>query len=104
VSIARLAALIGVMTAAVVLPKAAPQALLSSRLHPLADGYLRLVPAGLLGGLVVISVAGAGGTHVRAVVAVAVAVAATVAVLTRRSLLAMACGWATLAAGLALPG
>jgi branched-subunit amino acid transport protein len=105
-SAGRLALVIGVLAAGVLLPKAAPAALLSAPLSQPVERFLGLLPAVLLGGLVVVSAAGTSGARsagsLRPAVLLAVAVAVGVAALTRRSLLAMACGWAALAFGLAL--
>jgi branched-subunit amino acid transport protein len=98
----RLVVLIGILAAAVLLPKAVPAALVGARISQRVERFLGLLPAALLGGLVVVSTAGTPGPGPRPAVLVAVAVAAAMAALTRRSLLAMAGGWAALGVGLAL--
>lgn len=98
----RLAVVVAILAAAVLLPKAVPAALLGPRIGEGVERFLGLLPPALLGGLVVVSAAGAAGARPQPAVLVAVAIAAGMAALTRRSLLAMAGGWAALAIGLAL--
>lgn len=99
----RLAALIAAVAVGVLLPKAAPAALVAGRVGPRAGRFLALLPAALLGGLTAVSVLGGGpGLHPRPAVLLAVAAAVAIAALTRRSLTAMLGGWAVLAAALLL--
>jgi branched-subunit amino acid transport protein len=96
-----LAAVIGVVAAGVVLPKAVPAAVLGARPGRRGQRFLDLLPAALLGGLAMVSALG-GQTWARLSPAVplAVAAAAATAALTRRPLPSMAVGWAVLVGGL----
>jgi hypothetical protein len=96
----RMAALIGAVTAGVLLPKVAPAALVGGNVRGLAARFLALLPAALMGGLTAVGVLGGGGPglHPRLAVVLAVAAAATIAALSRRTLLSMAAGWAVLIA------
>jgi branched-subunit amino acid transport protein len=97
----RLAALIGVVAAGVLLPKAVPAALVAGRVGDPAERFLKLLPAALLGGLTAVGVLGGGpGLHPRPAVLLAVVAAVAIAALTGRSLTAMLGGWAVLAAAL----
>jgi branched-subunit amino acid transport protein len=113
VSGAQLVAVAAAVAGGVLLPKTLPAALVGRQLPPLAERFLRLVPAALLGGLAMVELlaTGAPGRHAVAGFAalptwpmlVGVVAAAVVAALTQRGLLAMAVGWAVLAAGLLVP-
>lgn len=98
----RLVVLVAILSAAVLLPKAVPAALLGPRIGERVEGFVGLLPAALLGGLVVVTAAGAAGARPQPAVLVAVGIAAAMAAVTRRSFLAMAGGWAALAVGLAV--
>ena len=99
----RLAALIAAVAAGVLLPKAAPAALLGGRVGARAGRFLGLLPAALLGGLTAVSVLGGGpGLRLRPAVLLAVSAAVAIAAVTRRGLAAMLGGWAVLAAALLL--
>jgi branched-subunit amino acid transport protein len=101
----RLSAVIVAVAAGVLLPKAAPAALMGRRVGPRVERVLAMLPAALLGGLAVVSLLGSGpGWRPGLPVAVAMVVAAAVMAVTRRTLLSMIGGWAALAAALFLAG
>ena len=56
----RLGALIAAVAAGVLLPKAAPAALVGGRVDPRVARFLAMLPAALLGGLAVASALGGG--------------------------------------------
>jgi branched-subunit amino acid transport protein len=101
----QLPALIGAVAAGVLLPKAVPAALVARRASGGVERFLGLLPAALLGALAMSGTLGGGpGWRPRPAVVLAVVAAGTIAAVTRRSLLAMAAGWAVLAAVLLLFG
>jgi branched-subunit amino acid transport protein len=101
----RLTALIAAVAAGVLLPKAVPAALVGRRPGGRVERFLSLLPAALLGGLAVSGALGGGpGLRPRPAVVLAVVAAAVITAVTRRSLMAMAGGWAVLAAVLLLSG
>ena len=101
-------ALVAAIAGGVLLPKTLPAALVGRRLPKLAERFVGLLPAALLGGLVTVELLAAAGPGRHAALGWAaiptlptmagVVVAVAVAALTRRALLAMAVGWAVLAA------
>jgi branched-subunit amino acid transport protein len=95
VSGGRLALLCAVMAAGVLLPKAVPAALVGAHVGPRWERFLSLLPAATLGALVVLTVFQA--RHAASSwppVVLAVVAATGLAILTRRTLLSMAAGWA----------
>jgi branched-subunit amino acid transport protein len=99
----RLAAVIVAVAAGVLLPKAAPAALVGRSVEPRVERVLAMLPAALLGGLAVVSLLGAGPAWRPSLpVAIGMAAAAAIMAVTRRTLVAMVGGWAALAAALAL--
>lgn len=88
-------ALIAAVVAGVLLPKALPAAIVGGSMVGAWERFLRLLPAATLAALAALTtLKGDGGLVVRPQVLMAVGVAAAVAAITRRSLVAMAGGWA----------